>query len=140
MAPTSRDEKSNLILNKLEKDRIIADVKEIVGGNTYSITLGNGNVTVTVPYQLESGKDADKLMIYYITDGRVAEEIPCLYNDGYVTFVTDHLSTYAIMYIGPAEQDFPIMYVAIGGIAILALAGGTVSHQRAQVISGIIIR
>ncbi|TQS82681.1 MAG: hypothetical protein A3Q59_04155 [Methanomethylophilus alvi] len=132
---TLKDEGSDLVLNKLDKSQMTSSVKDIVGDNiAYSITFGNnktfgnGKVTVTLPYTLESGKDADKLMIYYIADGRVAEEIQCLYNDGYVTFVTDHFSTYAIMYLDPESpgSEFPIMYAAIGAIAVLALAGGVI--------------
>ena len=132
---TLKDEGSDLVVNQLDKSQMTASVGEIVGDNVaYSITFGNnktfgnGKVTVTLPYTLESGKDADKLMIYYIADGRVAEEIQCLYNDGYVTFVTDHFSTYAIMYLDPESpgSEFPIMYAAIGAIAVLALAGGAI--------------
>ena len=128
----------DLIISKLAKNEMTANVRDIVGDNVaYSITFGNnktfgnGKVTVTLPYQLDSGKDADKLIIYYIADGHVAEEMPCLYNDGYVTFVTNHFSTYAVMYVdSESEQGFPIMYMAIGAIGVLALFGGLIAVKR----------
>ncbi len=123
---------TELILSKLAKDRMSIDVSKIVGDNVaYDITFGdnrtfgNGKVTVSVAYALDDGRDADRLIVYYIVDGKVAEEIPCLYDDGYVTFVTDHLSTYAIMYIEPeSDARFPIMYVAIGIVAVLIVVVG----------------
>jgi len=135
---TLDDADSDLVLNKLEKSQMTSEVRDIVGDNVaFSITFGNnktfgnGKVTVTVPYVLEAGKDADKLTIYYISDGRVAEEIPCLYNDGYVTFVTDHFSIYAVMYIDPENgSEFPIMYAAIGAIVVIALAGGAIAVKK----------
>lgn len=141
---TLGNDASELAINKLDKDLMTPKMKDIIGDNVaYDITFGNnktfgdGKVTVTVPYQLDAGMDADNLIIYYIVDGIVSEKIPCHYNDGNVTFVTDHFSTYAVMYINPEseqefsndpeyKQEFPIAYAAVGGLAILVLAGGAI--------------
>jgi|GEM_PF-1779457 len=131
---------SDLVINRLDPDQMTSAERDIVGDNAaYSITFGNnktfgnGKVTVTLPYQLDSGEDADKLTIYYIADGRVAEEIPCLYNDGYVTFVTDHFSTYAIMYLDPSDgggSASPILLAVIGIIAAIAAIAAVVIRKK----------
>ena len=108
---------SDLTLTKLDKSQMVSEVREIVGDNVaFSITFGNnksfgnGKVAVTVPYVLEFGKDPANLKIYYIPDGRVAEELSCTYENGKVMFTTNHLSAYAVMYAEPESgSEFPIM-------------------------------
>ncbi len=123
------DGEAELNITKLKDSQMTDKVREIVGDNVaYSITFGNnktfgnGQVTVTVPYTLEDGKDPGKLKIYYIADGRVAEEKECLYSEGYVTFVTNHFSTYAVMYIDSADENSPIMMIGVIAAAVAAIA------------------
>jgi len=131
---TLNSSRADLFAKTVDPAQMSQAVKDIVGDNpVYDLSFGNntdfgnGKVTVTVPYTLAAGKTADNLTIYYIAFGHVYEEIPCTYSDGYVTFTTNHFSTYAVMYVKPPSgSEFPIMYVAIGAIAVLALAGGAV--------------
>ena len=109
------------------------NVKNIVGSNpVFNISFGDytnfegGKVTITVPYSLESGKDSTNLIIYYIKDGAVVEEIPCKYDNGTVTFSTNHFSDYAVMYVEPSNSELPIIPITIGIIGVIAIIGGFV--------------
>ena len=118
-------------IQKLDDTTMTAETAAIVGdAPTYEIyfgtnrDFGTGTATVTIPYQLKDGEDPNHLIVYYISDGRVAEGIECTYSNGCVTFTTNHFSTYAIMYIEPeSEEQRPAMYTLIGGIMLLVLVG-----------------
>ena len=60
-----------------------------------------------------------------ISDGKVAEKMECQYENGNVTFTTGHFSTYAIMYEGSESGSglSPMVFVAIGAVIVLAVAG-----------------
>ena len=129
---------AELSLGQMTPDKLDDATKSIVGNNpVYSIdfgdnkNFGDGIVTVGLPYVLEDGKDPSRLSIYYISDGKVAEKMECQYENGNVTFATGHFSTYAIMYEEPESgPGFPIVYVAIGAVAVLAVAGAVFFFAR----------
>lgn len=60
--------------------------------------FGNGVITLTVPYTLKDGESADGAFhVAYVNEaGEVSTTYPAVYADGYLTFSTDHLSTYAV--------------------------------------------
>ncbi|MFI3249499.1 MAG: NEAT domain-containing protein [Eubacteriales bacterium] len=85
--------------------------QEVVGDRpVYSLTVtSNGNaitdfeggrVTVTLPYVLAEGENAEGLVIWYIDDEGNVEAIPCIYDEDneIVKFNTTHFSHYAIGY------------------------------------------
>ena len=53
-------------------------------------------VIVKVPYTPKSGEDTSKLVVYYIKDNGGLEKYDATYEDGIVTFETDHFSYWAI--------------------------------------------
>ena len=109
--------------------------KEIIGENiAYEIGFGEnrnfmgGKVTITIPYTLVEGKEADDLYVAYISDGSVEEEIGCSYADGGLTFSTGHLSIYAMLYKEAKRTDFLAdldfaSFLTIGIILAIALSG-----------------
>ena len=82
------------------------NLKGLVGdGPVYNISFGSntnfgeGTATVKIPYTLATGCDPTCLKVWYI-NGSSYTEMPCTYADGYVTFVTNHFSLYAVKNIG----------------------------------------
>ena len=129
---------SELIFNKLENDQLNSEVRSLVGDSpVYRITFGSntdfgsGKVTVTVPYVLKDGLDPNNLKVWYI-NGNDHTEMDCTYENGFVTFDTNHFSDYAVMYIEPEKEGgISIMVIiAIAMIAIIAVAGIVVVKKR----------
>ena len=127
----SAAELSIILLSDEEK----ASMKDIVGDSpVYRITFGSntdfgkGKVTVTVPYDLESGKIRDNVKVWYI-DGTSHTEIPCTYENGHVTFETDHFSDYAVMYIEPEVNTLAIV-IAMEIIVLIAAVGAVFTVKK----------
>ena len=68
----------------------------------------NNYVTITLPYQLEEGEDVDNIAVWFITvdenGDTVLESIKATYNNGYVTFQTNHFSYYTVTRLTPAQR------------------------------------
>ena len=103
-----------------------------IGKNTvydFNIKDGNGTpvsdfgkenfVTITLPYKLEEGEDIDSIAVWFISDSCQVEEcdkgkdcvdahklvsIEATYNNGFVTFQTNHFSIYTVTRLTPAER------------------------------------
>ncbi len=119
----------------LLSDEEKASMKDIVGDSpVYRITFGpntdfkNGKVTVTVPYELETGKIRDNVKVWYI-DGTEHTEIPCTYENGHVTFETDHFSDYAVMYIEPEINTLAIV-IAMEIVVLIAAVGAVFAVKK----------
>ncbi len=63
-----------------------------------------GLITVTLPYTLAEGEDADAITVWFIDDDGTLEEKAATYNNGYVTFQTEHFSYYTVTRLTPAER------------------------------------
>ena len=73
----------------------------------YEVTFGdnhfgnNSILTITLPYTLKEGETAENISIAYIKDGVVDSVYTASYSEvygqGYVTFNTNHLSTYGVV-------------------------------------------
>ncbi|MGI6471703.1 MAG: leucine-rich repeat domain-containing protein [Candidatus Methanomethylophilaceae archaeon] len=88
-------------------------------------SFGNGSLTVTLKYELGPEEDKNNLSVWFVNDEGTVEKYKCTYEDGYVTFVTDHLSYYAVMYFvdDGGAGGFPTLYAAvIAVVAAIALA------------------
>ncbi len=75
------------------------------------ISQFGGDVTITIPYELEEGDDPDEIEIWYLSDIDADNDgeldvvvIEGKYSNGYVTFVTDHFSYYTVTRLTPAER------------------------------------
>ncbi len=66
--------------------------------------FGDGLVTVTLPYTLSVGEDVDSIAVWFINENGELEAIKAVYNDGYVTFKTNHFSYYTVTRLTPAER------------------------------------
>ena len=63
---------------------------------TENITQFNGEITVSLPYELQEGDNVDAIYIAYIDENGEIEEIVGTYSNGYVTFTTTHFSYYTV--------------------------------------------
>ncbi|MBE5752846.1 MAG: hypothetical protein E7343_02125, partial [Clostridiales bacterium] len=97
----------------------------------YNFTINDGTenisqfgeenyVTITLPYTLSEGEDVDSIAIWFISDKCEAEDcekgkdcdisahrlvsMKATYNNGYVTFKTNHFSYYTVTKLKPAER------------------------------------
>ncbi len=68
------------------------------GGSTLMTELG-GTITVAIPYTLGDDESASHVVVYLVEeDGSVVEITNANYANGYVSFTTDQLGTYATGY------------------------------------------
>ena len=107
-ADTLTDEdKANLGLTDEELAQVKGDIYNfnITSGDTNFTTFGeNGYITVTLPYELDDDEDVDNIAIWYIDDKGNLTSIKATYNNGFVTFTTDHFSYYTVTRLTPAER------------------------------------
>ncbi len=87
-----------------------------IGGNqVYDFSIMDGDqlisdfgkekyATVSLPYTLKSGDNVDSIAVWYINDKGELTSIEATYNNGYVTFKTDHFSYYTVTELTPKER------------------------------------
>ena len=106
------DDKLDLGLTKDQLDQIgnnpVYDFTiEGENGLISDFTDANGKknyITVTLPYTLSEGEDVDSIAIWFINDKGEVEAIKATYNDGFVTFQTDHFSRYTVTRLTPKQR------------------------------------
>lgn len=115
---------------------------KVVGGNpVFSVTLTvdgvkvtelNGLATVTLPYSLEKGQDPSNLVVWYVDDEGNITPFQCTYDSasGTVTFMTNHFSYYAVVYLG--ETNNTMLYVGIAVIVLALFAIGVAFYWRSK--------
>ncbi len=94
---------------------ISAEEKAQIGDNPiydFSLSSDNGThsefngktVTVSLPYDLKEGDDADCIDVWFINDEGEVEIVQGVYSNGYVTFTTDHFSYYTVTRLTPKQR------------------------------------
>lgn len=106
-----------------------AYVYEISFGTNDSV-FGSGTVTVSTPYVLARGQSASDIRAFYV-EGSVLNEVQCVYENGTVSFTTNHFSTYAITY--PDESVNPLTIIEdnliLIGILLFAIIGIALTYR-----------
>lgn len=103
----------------------------ITSGGTTTSNFGGGNATVSIPYTLAEGEDANQIVIYYTTASGALVAVPSCVCDkatGMVTFKTTHFSNYAVGYNDASFLDIADTTWYAGFVSYLAardLVGGT---------------
>ena len=102
------DDRTNLGLSKEELAQVgdspIYNFTIFDGASNIS-QFGEENwVTIVLPYTLAEGEDVDSIAIWFINDNGELESIQATYNNGYVTFKTNHFSYYTVTRLTPAER------------------------------------
>ena len=91
------------------------ELKQVGNSPIYNFTINNGTenisdfgeenyVTITLPYVLGEGEDVDSIAVWFINDEGKLESIKATYNNGYVTFKTNHFSYYTVTRLTPAQR------------------------------------
>lgn len=77
----------------------VYDISIISSGQSIS-SFGGQQITISLPYQLKDNQVKENVTVWYINDDGELEKISCTYDEktGLATFVTDHLSYYAVGY------------------------------------------
>lgn len=74
-------------------------------GTTNISQFGDDNwVTISLPYTLTEGEDVDSIAVWFINDEGSLESIEATYNNGYVTFKTNHFSYYTVTRLTPSQR------------------------------------
>lgn len=88
---------------------------QIGNSPVYNFTINDGTenisnfgednyVTVTLPYTLGGNEDVDSIAIWYISDDGELKSYKATYNNGYVSFKTNHFSYYTVTILTPEER------------------------------------
>ncbi len=113
------DEKVTVSADKVEgddrKDLGLDEDKLAQVGNSpiYNFTINDGAIsefgeenyaTITLPYELGENEDVDSIAIWFINNTGELESIKATYNNGFVTFKTNHFSYYTVTRLTPEER------------------------------------
>ncbi len=106
-----------------------------MAGTEY-ITNFDGSVTVTVPYTLKDGENADDITVYHLDSEGKLTKLSATYANGMVTFTTTHFSEFLIRAVSTdadvdadADSDIPdtsssdntinIVLISLIGLSVL---------------------
>ncbi len=123
---------SDLLLSDTAKKQIgtrpVYNISVVSGGTAIS-DFGGGKATISIPYTLASGEDANKIVIYCISGSGELIPVPnCVYDaaTGTVTFATTHFSNYAVGYNDVSFTDVSGWYTDyVSYLAARGIIGGT---------------
>lgn len=101
---TALTDAQRTVLGAQAKTAVVVDVNIYTGSSRVS-TFGDGKITVSVPYTLKPGENADSITVWFINDDGTIEPKTASYANGKITFTTEHLSQYFIV-------DFPFTDVS----------------------------
>ncbi len=78
----------------------------IVSNGENISSFGGKKITVSLPYELKNGDNVDRIAVWYIDeDGKLSSDpIYGTFNNGYVTFETNHFSYYTVTELTPEER------------------------------------
>ncbi|MCQ2078560.1 MAG: hypothetical protein MJZ38_00660 [archaeon] len=85
--PSTLDETNKTLF----KDSKVLDFKFGTNSN-----FKDGTVTVSVPYELAANEKADDVVVSYLTSNNAPQQVNGKFEDGMVTFTTNHFSSYAV--------------------------------------------
>lgn len=75
-----------------------------ITANGENVSAFNGNVTISLPYTLSEGEDADCIDVWFIGAAGNVTVQEGIYSNGFVTFTTDHFSYYTVTRLTPAQR------------------------------------
>lgn len=106
-----------------------AAAKAAVGDRpVYTVTIGeihdfgSGRLTISLPYALADGESADGVYVCCVTADGALEKLTTAYSSDKVSFETDHLSDFAIMYEEKESSGSDIMLFVAAAVAIAMVA------------------
>lgn len=116
-------------IQQLVGDRPVYDFFVAAGDKKIS-TFGGGSVSVSIPYTLKSGENANAIVVYYLDDSGDAQAVQGAYHKstGTVDFTASHFSQYAVGYheVSFTDVSTDAWYQnAVGFIAARGITTGT---------------
>jgi len=78
-------------------DRPVIDLSVMSDGKSIS-DFGGGSAAVSIPYTLAAGESADGIVVWYLADNGTLTPVKCSYQNGELTFNTNHFSKYVLAY------------------------------------------
>ena len=137
---SQRENPVTMSISLADKTQMAPVIQGIVGDRpTYQLTASSGedsihelggNVTVTIPYTLSEGEDPESIVVFYVDDDGILHAMPTTYENGVVSFTTDHFSYYTIQseIAAPTPEpsdeggDNTVFYIAAAIVAIVVVA------------------
>lgn len=104
------DDKNDLMgkLNDSQKEKLADKPVYNFTVNNGATTEFDGEMTITVPYTLAAGEDAEGIVVWYIDDNGEIAEMLATYTEingvGYAVFKTNHFSKYTVVRLTPSER------------------------------------
>ena len=106
----SDDDKATTMSKLSEEEKAKLEGKDIFNFtvNNGAITKFDGKMTISVPYTLQEGEDADAIRVWYIDDeGNITDseaKYEVIDGVGYAVFQTNHFSKYTVVRLTPSER------------------------------------
>ena len=135
---SQRENPVTMSISLADKTQMAPVIQNIVGDRpTYQLTASSGedsihelggDVIVTIPYILSEGEDPESIVVFYVDDDGILHAMPTSYENGVVTFTTDHFSYYTIQseIVAPEPsgegEDNTVFYIAAAIVAIVVVA------------------
>lgn len=94
------------LAQKIVGNRPVYDFNVTVGGKAVT-SFGSGNVTIRIPYTLGANEDPSSIVVYYIDGNGKLKTMLSKYENGAVSFITNHFSIYAVGYNKISFIDVP---------------------------------
>lgn len=108
---------------------------EAFAGQTKITQFGGGKVTVSVPFDLPTGKAGTDYYVAYVADDGTITAMPTTYADGVLKFETTHFSSFVVLEnvkdSDPTGIDLHIAFFGILMIASAAYVTACVSKRKA---------
>ena len=123
----SSDIKNDAVKEAVKESDMVISVGLTVG-NT-KVSNFSDNVTFSVNYTVPEGKKASNLYVGYVHEDGTVDKINCSFENGVLTFTTDHFSYYAVMYAADAPAGGSdngsgnSMIIIIAVVAVIAVIG-----------------
>lgn len=106
-----------------------AEVYEISFGTNDS-AFSAGTATITIPVTLSRGQSGSDVKVFYV-DGDDVSEVPCTFEDGKVSFETNHFSVYAVQLPNSSSNLLGLLQdnVVLIGILVIAIIGMLLTYR-----------
>ena len=138
---SQRESAVSMSISLADKAQMAPAIQSLVGDRpTYQLQASSGDdsihelggeVTVTLPYTLSEGESPDSIVVFYVDDDSILHAMPTSYENGVVTFTTDHFSYYTIRYAPSDGEDNTMLYVgaAVAAIIVIVIAAVLVKRR-----------
>lgn len=123
--PEDMNEAQKAALASLPEGPAIVDLSLVVtraDGSTTTLSELNGNVEITIPYTVPAGMEGQTAVACYISADGYITYIRAKYENGAITFTTNHFSDYAVF-----VSEKPAVIVTDGSGSGLYEVGATVT-------------